>query len=111
MIDARSFSRSLLSTSAMVGLTATLCNGCTTDGVRQQAAYSHKIQRTEQALIAAGDADSLAAAAMLSIGPTLSPAERLDLIARAVLEAPDRPDLVWLNIRLCAQVVTCNPEP
>jgi hypothetical protein len=62
-------------------------------------------------LIAAGDADSLAAAAMLSIGPTFDPAKRLTLSARAVSKAPDRPDLVWLNLRLCTQVDTCNPEP
>jgi hypothetical protein len=97
--------------SLLIALAAILCTGCTTDGAWQQAAYNRKIQHTEQLLIAAGDADSLAAAAMLSIGPTVSPVQRLTLIARAVLKAPDRPDLVWLNIRLCTQVDTCNPEP
>ena len=110
MIKAQSFSLSRLSTSLVIGLAAILCNGCATDGVRQQAAYDRKIQRTEQLLIAAGDADSLAAAAMLSIGPTVNPVQRLTLIARAVSKAPDRPDLVWLNVRLCTQVDTCNPE-
>jgi hypothetical protein len=88
-----------------------LCAGCASDGVRGQAAYNRKIQRTEQLLISAGDADSLAAAAMLSIGPKVDPGQGLTLIARAVERAPDRPDLVWLNVRLCVQVEGCNPEP
>jgi hypothetical protein len=95
----------------LIGLATILCNGCASDGVRQQAANDRKVQRTEQSLIAAGDADSLAAAAMLSIGPTVNPVRRLTLMARAVAEAPDRPDLVWLNVRLCARVVGCNAEP
>jgi hypothetical protein len=111
MIKAQSLSLSRLSTSLLIGVAAILCNGCVTDGVRQQAAYARKIQRTEQLLIVAGDADSLAAAGMLSIGPTVNPVQRLTLIARAVSKAPDRPDLVWLNVRLCTQVGTCNPEP
>jgi hypothetical protein len=111
MIKAQSLFLSRLSTSLLIGLAAILCNGCITDGVRQQAAYDRKIQRTEQLLIATGDADSLAAAAMLSIGPTVNPVQRLTLIARAVSKAPDRPDLVWLNVRLCTQVDSCNPEP
>jgi hypothetical protein len=111
MIESKSLSLSPSSKSLLIGLAAILCNGCATDGVRQQAAYDRKIQRTEQLLIAAGDADSLAAAAMLSVGPTFNPVQRLTLIARAVSEAPDRPDLVWLNVRLCTQVDSCNPEP
>ena len=111
MIKAQSLSLSRLSPSLLLGLASIVCNGCATDGVRQQAAYDRKIQRTEQLLIAAGDADSLAAAAMLSVGPTFDPAQRLSLSARAVSKAPDRPDLVWLNLRLCTQVDTCNPEP
>ena len=111
MIKVQSLSLSCLSMSLLFALAAILCTGCTSDWVRQQAAYNRKIQRTEQLLIAAGDADSLAAAAILSIGPTVNPVRRLTLITRAVLKAPDRPDLVWLNVRLCTQVDTCDPEP
>ena len=95
----------------LIGLMAILCTGCASDWVRQQAAYERNIQHTEKMLIAAGDADSLAAAAMLSVGPKADPMQRLTLIARAVEKAPDRPDLVWLNVRFCAQVDSCNPEP
>jgi hypothetical protein len=111
MTKAQSLALSLSSTSLLLGLAAVLCNGCATDGARQQAAYDRKIQHIEQLLIAAEDADSLAAAAMLSIGPTVNPAQRLSLIARAVSKSPDRPDLVWLYVRLCTQVDTCNSEP
>lgn len=111
MTKSQSLALSLSSTSLLIGIAAVLCNGCAADGARQQAAYDRKIQRTEQLLIAAGDADSLAAAAMLSVGPTVHPVQRLSLIARAVSKSPDRPDLVWLNLRLCAQVDTCNSEP
>jgi hypothetical protein len=45
------------------------------------------------------------------MGPTVNPINRLKLIERAVAEAPDRPDLVWLNIRLCAQVEGCDSQP
>jgi hypothetical protein len=111
MIALKSPSLSRLSASLLMGLATILCYGCAADGVRQQSTYVREIQRTEQLLIAAGDADSLAAAAMLSVGPTFDPAQRLTLSARAVSKAPDRPDLVWLNLRLCTQVDTCNPEP
>jgi len=111
MINRQSLSMSFCSTSLLAGLAAILCAGCATDEGRRQAAYAHKIQHTEQLLIAAADADSLAAAAMLSIGPGIDPVQRLTLISRAVAEAPDRPDLVWLNVRLCTEVDGCNPEP
>jgi hypothetical protein len=111
MIESQSISLHLLSTFRLIGLATILCNGCASDGVRQHAANDRKVQRIEQLLIAAGDADSLEAAAMLSIGPTVNPAQRLTLMARAVSEAPDRPDLVWLNLRLCTQVGGCDPEP
>ena len=71
MIKSQSISVFPLSTCLLIGLAAILCNGCATDGVGKQAAYDRKIQRTEQLLIAAGDADSLAAAAMFVIGPTV----------------------------------------
>lgn len=96
---------------SLIGLMAILCTSCASDGVRQQATYERDIQRTKQSLIAAGDADSLAAAAMLGLGRKVDSMQRLTLIARAVEEAPGRPDLVWLHVRLCNEVDGCNPEP
>jgi hypothetical protein len=111
MIKSQSISLHLLPGFRLIGLAMILCSGCASDGVRQQAANDRKIQRIEKSLVAAGDADSLAAAAMLSFGPTVTPVKRLPLMAQAVSEAPDRPDLVWLNVRLCSEVEGCDPEP
>jgi len=110
MVKVRSLSLLRSSTPLLIALAAMVSNGCTTDRARRQS-YDRKIQRTQQLLIAAGDPDSLAAAAVLRVGPTVDPVERLALIERAVSKAPDRPDLAWLNIRLCTQVDACNPEP
>ncbi len=111
MTKAHCTSLLLLSRFRLIGLAVILCNGCACEGVRQQAASDLKTQRIEKSLIAAGDADSLAAAALLSFGPTVTPVQRLKLMARAVSEAEDRPDLVWLNLRLCGEVEGCDPEP
>jgi hypothetical protein len=35
----------------------------------------------------------------------------LVLLARATAAAPDRPDLVWLEIQACRQAPGCDPEP
>lgn len=92
----------------MVGM---LSGGCSANGAFEQAKYDRKIQRAEQMLLAAGDPDSLATAAILRFGPSFTPAQPLELIARAVSAAPNRADLVWLNISLCKVVETCNPAP
>jgi len=91
------------------GLVLLLCAGCAADGAARAAAYERNIQRTTTALLAAGDADSLAAAALLGRWPKADPDERLKLISRAVGEAPDRPDLIWLNIGVCIHVESCDP--
>jgi hypothetical protein len=111
MVKTQSLSFPYLFASTLMGLGAILCSGCAKEGIKDHTAYNVKIQRTVQSLIAAGDADSLAAAALLTVGPTANPAQRLMLITQAVSKAPDRADLVWLNIRICSQVDTCNPEP
>ena len=96
---------------ALSGFVALLCAGCAAGGVRQEVTYERNIQRTTTALLAAGDADSLAAAALLGHWPKADPAERLALISRAVAAAPNRPDLIWLNIGVCFQVESCDPTP
>lgn len=64
---------------------------------------------TRAALLAAGDADSLEAAALLT--PAKLSAERLQLVSRAAAAAPARPDLAWLALALCIQVEACNVAP
>jgi hypothetical protein len=111
MIKSHWISAQVISMSWLLALATILCVGCASDDVRQQAARDREAQHLDQLLIAAGDADSLAAAALLSLGSTVNPGHRLTLMARAVSEAPDRPDLVWLDLRLCTQVGSCDPEP
>jgi hypothetical protein len=55
------------------------------------------------------DADSLAAAGIMSIDN--HGAQSLSLLTRAVAAAPERPDLVWLQSLRCAQESSCDPLP
>jgi hypothetical protein len=68
------------------------------------------IPQTRAALIAAGDADSLAAAG-LGFGPKRDTAADLALLRRAAALASDRPDLVWLELQTCGLVPGCDPAP
>jgi hypothetical protein len=59
-------------------------------------------------LIAKGTANSLATAALLKQFGAESDSGAYDLISRAVQLAPDRRDLAWLAVRLCASSSDCN---
>jgi hypothetical protein len=63
------------------------------------------------ALSSADDADSVAVAAELGDLPGRDESRRLAALGRAVALAPNRPDLVWLQLIACAQVATCDPTP
>jgi hypothetical protein len=68
-------------------------------------------ERYRAALIAAGDADSLAVAALLtSHSQPAGRNERLALAARAAAAAPRRPELAWLELQFCIQVDSCDVE-
>jgi hypothetical protein len=69
-------------------------------------------KRTDQTVVALAqksDADSLAAAGIMSIGNRRD--QSLALLTRAVAAAPERPDLIWLQSLRCGQVPTCDPLP
>lgn len=70
------------------------------------ASVSHT-ERAVEALSKRTDADSLAAAAVLSLKAPAS----LGLAARAAKAAPMRPDLAWLHAQICSEVTGCDPEP
>ena len=55
------------------------------------------------------DADSLAAAGLLNL--VKSRDRSLRLIEKATADAPERPDLVWLQIQFCQAEPPCNPQP
>lgn len=80
------------------------CAGSTT----QQVADQH-MSRVRAVLATKNDPDSLAAAALMSAGE--HPGESLDLMRRAVAAAPDRPDLVWLNLQFCLKGGRCDTKP
>jgi hypothetical protein len=93
------------------GLMALCCAACASEGSQDPAASEKQRARTQNALYAAGDADSLAAAAQLIGGQNGDSAQRLTLLTRAAALAPDRPDLVWLQIEACSQIESCDPTP
>ena len=92
----------------IAGLIAALVAACALDGDRQQTAFDRKLPRTLAALHAAGDADSLAAAAELTEWPKGNDTERFSLLARAAALAPTRADLVWLQMDTCARISACD---
>ena len=55
------------------------------------------------------DTDSLAAAGLLGVGTHRD--QSLSLIGRAVASAPERADLVWLEVQVCNEIAPCNSEP
>ena len=61
-------------------------------------------------LINRGDPDSLAAAALFERLATGTWHDSIELAARAAAAAPDRKDLALLQLELCYQVPSCNPE-
>ena len=66
------------------------------------------MQRARTLLAARKDADSLAAAAVLTFIADRAGAEQL--LARAAA-APKRPDLLWLQAQMCKEVPDCDRKP
>jgi hypothetical protein len=89
-----------------------IMGGCATKAQRQLAA-EQRAQQIPQLLIRAGDADSLAAAAMMYRDPLWRRSESaaLTLLDRAVQAAPQRADLAWLQLRVCAELDACDARP
>jgi hypothetical protein len=84
----------------------------TTDAASSEALIAKAQARSDQTIAALSqmaDADSLAAAGLMSIGNNSDPS--LPFLARATAAAPDRVDLVWLRATRCAQLPPCDPAP
>jgi hypothetical protein len=75
----------------------------------QEAKATRQTEQTIAALTHMTDADSLAAAGLLSVDKHRDQA--LALIARATAAAPERADLTWLQVQLCNEVAPCDPKP
>jgi hypothetical protein len=86
-----------------------LLMGCSTSPAVNSNRTDRQLQRTATALTKQADADSFAAAALLSL--LFHGDDSLTLIARATAVAPERPDLVWLQAQICQGMTLCDPEP
>lgn len=91
-----------MSRNSLVALAAVLLTAC--GGAPTQKAPA-------PAGIGSGNADELAASALTAWGGDRGRApQALAQIQRAVQSAPQRPELVWLYLRICADTPTCEPE-
>lgn len=86
-----------------------LVSGCVLSPGYRAASAEARIEHAIELLKAQTDADSLAAAGLLSLQK--HPDQSLALIARATGAAPERPDLLWLRISMCRTESGCDPEP
>ena len=84
-----------------------LLAACASSDARMAKA-SRRDDRALAALAQKTDADSLAAAGLLS---GKSREQSLVFLSRATAAAPDRPDLLWLQAMRCAQSSPCDSVP
>lgn len=90
---------------------ACVVSSCATSDSKQYEAYERELVKTRAALIARGDADSVAAAALMSSRTSTEDDTRLNLLARASAIAPTRANLSWLYLQQCIAIDACNPKP
>jgi hypothetical protein len=75
----------------------------------QETKATRHAEQTIAALARNTDADSLAAAGLLSVDKHRD--QSLPLIARATAAAPERADLAWLEVQVCNEIAPCDPRP
>lgn len=84
-------------------------SACALNSPDAQAVRAEQHAKQAAAVLAKmADADSLAAAGLMT---GRRDAESLSLLARAAAAAPDRADLVWLQVARCAKLPSCDPVP
>jgi hypothetical protein len=78
-----------------------------------QSATAQQLRRAYPALVNAGDADSLAAAALTArtlADAAAHPTRALEIADHALASAPERADLAFLRMQLCEATTTCEPQ-
>lgn len=90
-------------------LIAGLLSGCATVAQARMAVDDRGAGRALAGLTRRTDADSLAAAGLLSLAKHRDQSHAL--FARAVATKPGRADLVWLEAQSCEQAPSCDPKP
>jgi hypothetical protein len=88
---------------------ASLILACADSPSVQNAKAARQMDQAIAMMMRAVDADSLAAAALLNMERHRG--QSLSLVARATAAAPDRADLLWLHVQVCAQAPACDPQP
>jgi hypothetical protein len=84
-------------------------SGCATQ--RSPAAQQARMRTLRSELLARGDPDSLAAAAIFERWSTGEWHDAVGLAARAAAVAPERTEFAYLQLVLCYQMPSCRPEP
>jgi hypothetical protein len=90
-------------------LAVTLLQGCAAMHAAHDARKQRELQSAVSALERRTDADSLAAAGLMSSFQA-GPGVALALLARATTAAAERADLAWLDIQLCRHAPGCDPD-
>lgn len=80
-------------------------------GVLAIAGCAGSPSTTGRSMSASRDADHLLAAALHTWAVGQDAADALRLAGQAAAVAPSRPEIAVLQIRLCAQVARCDPQP
>jgi hypothetical protein len=88
---------------------ASILVGCAASHPADSTHTERDLDRAVDVLANRSDADSLAAAGLLSL--TSLRHDPLELLARATAAAPDRADLLWLHIQTCLKAPACDPKP
>jgi hypothetical protein len=89
---------------------AWLLHGCATAPEAREAKLQQRTERAAVELERRSDADSLAVAGLLRSWEG-KPAPAVDVLSRATALAPERSDLAWLDIQICAAAPNCDSEP
>lgn len=97
------WARSWLSIGSLLVL---LLSGCASSPSKQSSTTSSPAADSS-------DADQLAATALALWGSNASAngSQALSQIQKAAKEAPDRPEIQWLHLRICIEVPGCEPQP
>jgi len=100
---------SSVSLSAFAIIPLLFVSGRATSADAQAENVEMRIEHAVESLASRTDADSLAAAGLLNLVKV--PDRSLRLIEQATADAPERTDLVWLQIRFCQAEPACDPGP
>jgi hypothetical protein len=86
-----------------------ILSSCANSPDAQVQKVEMRLEHAADLLGSRADADSLAAAGLLNLAKRHD--RSLPLLKQATTVAPERPDLVWLQMQICRAERACDPEP